>query len=238
MDEDGTIYDNLDPVFEFINRVRPEIRPVSEEMETETAKSVADYCNCRNRDIIGSCSCGLPRDPKETEFDIVTEPSPKIHKIDHSDVLDIRTPFDPEIQQHQDQPASGEQQKPITYEPVSITARPDAPLGAGREIEFTRHIAVPRGQVAVEFLPWLPKNPPKIAVPPIFRWAALIHRHPDDPPLKSSAQRRQIFQQAIKKVPYSRSVRGRDYADRGNYEWSIALGYVILRLSVNPTYSS
>lgn len=227
MDQDGTISGNLDAVYNFINTVRPEIRPecaASVEMETETAKPASGYCKCRNRDVPGSCKCGLPRDPKETENDLVSEPSPKIHKLDQKDVLDIQTPFDPELQS-MDPPATNVP-KPITYEPISITARPDAPLGAGQEIEFQREIVVPRGQVAVEFLPWLPKEHPKVAVPPIFRWAAIIHRHPDDPPLKSPGQRRQIFQQAIKKVPYSRSVRGRDYVDRGIYEWSIALGYV------------
>ena len=229
MDQDGTISGNLDAVYDFINSVRPEIRPecasATVEMETETAIPASGYCNCRNRDIRGSCKCDLPRDPKETEFDVVSEPSPKVHKVDQNDVLDIQTPFDPEIQSS-GPTASGDQSKPITYEPISITSRPDAPLGAGQEIEFHRTVAVPRGQVAVEFLPWLPKDHPKIAVPPIFRWAAIIHRHPDDPPLRSPGQRRQIFQQAIKKVPYSRSVRGRDYVDRGIYEWSIALGYV------------
>ena len=234
MDEDGTISGNLDAVYNFINSVRPEIRPEcvapSVDMETETATTASGYCACRNRDLAGSCNCGLPRDPKETEFDIVSEPSPKVHKGNQNDVLDIQTPFDPEIQSTEPG-ASCDQFKPVTYEPISMSARPDAPLGAGQEIEFHRSIAVPRGQVAVEFLPWLPRDHPKVAVPPIFRWAAIIHHHPDDPPLKSPAQRRQIFQQAIKKVPYSRSVRGRDYMDRGVFEWSIALGYVLTILA-------
>lgn len=206
MDQDGTISGNLDAIYRFINTVRPEIRPEcfnSQEMETESATP----------------SSGAQKGSE----DAVSEPSPKIHKIEHNDILDVQTPFDPEFQSA-DQPATNDQTKPITYEPISITARPDVPLGAGQEIGFHRTVAVPRGQVAVEFLPWLPKDHPKIAVPPIFRWAAIIHRHPDDPPLKTPAQRRQIFQQAIKKVPYSPRVRGKDYIDRGIYEWSIALG--------------
>ena len=219
MDRDGMISSNLDPVYDFINSVQPIIIPTapSEEMEPETA-------------TVPSSGQTRPADSTQNEADGVREPSPKINKIESQDVLDIRTPFDPEIQES----VSNEQrvereplvcfQKPICYDTESIRPNANVPLGAG-EFPFYRDNVPPRGQVAVEFLPYLPAPKGRIAVPPIFRWAAIIRHNPDDPPLKTAAQRRQAFQAAIKKVPYSRSVRGREYADRGVYEWKTCLGY-------------
>ena len=85
------------------------------------------------------------------------------------------------------------------------------------------------GQIAeaarvVEFLPFLPPSPPRRRVPPIFRWAAIANRREGDAPLLTPTQRRQNFQSSLTPVPYSRSVRGREYQARGNYEWSLVLG--------------
>ena len=163
MDLTGQLHDNLDIVFQFLNSHRPAITPEFvrlREMETETATKSSgmdsvQYCKCRNRDIPGSCTCGRPRDPSETENDIISsEPSPKIHRLTPSDdVLDVQTPFDPEFQESKI--IQDIQMKPLTYESVSIQPKPDEPLGAG-ECNFDRPEPVPRGQVAVEFLPWLP----------------------------------------------------------------------------------
>ena len=211
------IHDDLGPVYDYINNVRPVVQATAEEMETETAKS---QDNSEGADAES----------------VVNEPTPKIHRIEPPDVLDIQTPFDPELNETVAVAPRVEREplvcrkpvseKPICYEPVSIKPNPDVPLGAG-EFPFQRTIVQPpAGHVAVEFMPFLPPSPTKLAVPPIFRWAALIRQNPNDPPLKSAAQRRQIFQAAIKKVPYSRAVRGREYADRGVYEWKTCLGYV------------
>ena len=221
MDLNGMIHADLDPVYEFINSVRPVAVQIqaSEEMEPETVTAPPS---------------GQSQNTADQGDDVVPEPTPKINKIDQSDVLDIRTPFDPEIQEPTgiDQRVEREPlicfEKPICYETESIRPNPNVPLGTG-EFPFHRELDVPpKGQIAVEFLPFLPAPKNKAAVPPIFRWAAIIRHHPSDPPLKSAAQRRQIFQAAIKKVPYSRAVRGREYADRGAYEWKTCLGYVYL----------
>ena len=239
MDMDGMIYTTLDPVYAFINTVYPAIKETgnvaSEEIETETATkdSRKEFCNCRNRDS-GSCKCGRPRDPAEIENDLVVlEPIPKVNKIEPADVLDIQTPFDPEIQgtsisSKVDHEQKVDREPLITFEPVSIRPNPNVPLGTG-EFPFYREVEVPPpGQIAVEFLPFLPKPLTKRPAPPIFRWAAIIRHNPSDPPLKTAAQRRQIFQAAIKKVPYSRATRGREYQDRGIYEWKTCLGYVFI----------
>ena len=230
MDLTGQLHDNLDVVFQFLNSHRPAITPEFirlREMETETATNTSgvdsQYCKCRNRDIPGSCTCGRPRDPLETENDISpSEPSPKIHRLTpFDDTLDVQTPFDPEFQESKI--AQDIHMKPLSYESVSVQPRPDEPLGAG-ECNFDRPEPVPRGQVAVEFLPWLPIDSGKKPVPPIFRWAVIMRRNAADPPLKNAAQRRLVFQAAIKKVPYSRATRGREYQERGTYEWQLCLG--------------
>ena len=70
----------------------------------------------------------------------------------------------------------------------------------------------------------LPPNPPGRRIPPLFRWAVYINHRPNDPPLPSSVERRMIFMESIRDVPYDRDAQGREYRERQEYEWKRLLG--------------
>ena len=245
MDMNGNLSTGLDAVYSYLNthELAFEETEETEEMETETATR---YCKCRNRDIPGACTCGKSRDPKEIEFDIVQEPRPKINKIS-PDVLDIDTPHDPEFAANQrvivrpgrnnvvipyadseasdddgDDDDDDDDDNFPKFNPAAVRGPLCGPVNGNNPADFgLGQIAEPR---VVSFLPFLPPSPPRRHVPPIFRWAAIVNRREGDAPLLTPSQRRQQFQSQLTPVPYSRSVRGREYQARGNYEWSLVLG--------------
>ena len=281
MDLDGQLHGDLGIVYQFINSHVVESAEETEEMETETAtvpaktdvgSSKVKYCQCRNRDIPNQCTCGLPRDPSETKFDLRPgEPRRKINRV--SDTLDVDAPYDPELNprpsigpiiaandrpqrsseirglpqdsEAEDSEDSDEddddddddddemrsiQEKnridpvvkfaairdnagPLCYHPPEMAAKPTL---------VPNHVSEPIA--ALELLPFLPESPPGRYIPPILRWAAIYHRKPSDPPLRTPAQRRQQFQQNLVPVPYTKQTRGREYQARGIYEWGLCLG--------------